>query len=552
MLKIYLTKGDHEQGVWVTLPYSPTGLGEAYAALDDIDSSELDIRIRQAESSVYNLPEFLIGAAIDNGNILNELDFLAKRIDALTDKEQDIFSAAMDIEPPHSVQEIVNLSCNLDKYELFPDIFGETELGKYILKREGMKVPANLDPYLDYEMVAGRYRNNHPGAFSDYGFVVKKNEPLEVVYDGQTLPDPNYEKSSIFKLHLYVRSKNGQYPNACILNLPASEERLQHTLKSLDISKFEDCSAISGCSRIDGLYERLPPGCSVSELNGFAKIANRILTNGEASATRLLAALEAEVPSCMAGAVEIAENLRLYELLPDDIKTAEDYADYALSGAGIFIDDEIAEFVDYEAYGRSQMQEDDVRQTAYGLVKRTDNHFFNQFPSELHTMRLFSPLYPKIYRRSEWGDIENEPEDITAVEAVEYEDKIRAEIERSRQRLDSEHGLAAYFDNVLLKRRVHSAHPTIENYRGELWGVTELQIHGELTQAELHEAIQEIEGQYSDGWGEGLEQQPIKVPDGELQISLWDNGNDFFIKPEHDLKNQPEQELGSQGGMNLC
>lgn len=32
----------------------------------------------------------------------------------------------------------------------------------------------------------------------------------------------------------------------------------------------------------------------------------------------------------------------------------------------------------------------------------------------LQTLRLFSPLFPHIYRENEWGDYENEPEDLDA------------------------------------------------------------------------------------------------------------------------------------------
>lgn len=31
---------------------------------------------------------------------------------------------------------------------------------------------------------------------------------------------------------------------------------------------------------------------------------------------------------------------------------------------------------------------------------------------ELQTLRLWNPLFPKIYRKNEWGDTENEPEDM--------------------------------------------------------------------------------------------------------------------------------------------
>jgi len=35
---------------------------------------------------------------------------------------------------------------------------------------------------------------------------------------------------------------------------------------------------------------------------------------------------------------------------------------------------------------------------------------------ELQTLRMWNPLFPKIYRKNEWGDTEYEPEDMDANE----------------------------------------------------------------------------------------------------------------------------------------
>lgn len=50
--------------------------------------------------------------------------------------------------------------------------------------------------------------------------------------------------------------------------------------------------------------------------------------------------------------------------------------------------------------------------------------------------------------------------------------------------------------------------------------MTELQTHGTLSASELAELTEWLSGQFSDGWGEGLEQREIKVEDGELYLSF--------------------------------
>lgn len=158
--------------------------------------------------------------------------------------------------------------------------------------------------------------------------------------------------------------------------------------------------------------------------------------------------------------------------------------------------------------------------------------------NELQTLRLFSPLFPNFYAKTEWGDFENEPEELTAAEAVEYEEEILALIEKHKLFDEGERGLAVYLHNDALSEKVHSIHPSVEEHGGELWCVTEVKTYGALTPAEYAELTDYLTGQFSDGWGEGLEQREIKTSEGELYVSFWSSSDRFFIKPENEMEFQ--------------
>ncbi|QIB68285.1 hypothetical protein Ami103574_02680 [Aminipila butyrica] len=169
--------------------------------------------------------------------------------------------------------------------------------------------------------------------------------------------------------------------------------------------------------------------------------------------------------------------------------------------------------------------------------------------NELQTLRLFSPLFPHIYRKNEWGDLDDYREDLSAGEVLEYEDKILALIQKERLPSEGERGLAVYLDDDLI-RKVHSINPSVEEWNGELWGVTEVQTQGALSASELAELTEWLSSQFSDGWGEGLEQREIKVDDGELYVSFWDSSDRFFIRPEDELKGSQSYGFGmTMGGM---
>ena len=169
--------------------------------------------------------------------------------------------------------------------------------------------------------------------------------------------------------------------------------------------------------------------------------------------------------------------------------------------------------------------------------------------NQLQTLRLFSPLFPHIYRKNAWGNLDDYREDLSAGEVLEYEEKILALIQKEKLPSEGERGLAVYLDDDL-SQKVYSINPSVEEWNGELWGVTELQTHGTLSPSELAELTEWLSGQFSDGWGEGLEQREIKVEDGELYLSFWDSSDRFFIKPEDELKGSQSFGFGmTMGGM---
>ena len=158
--------------------------------------------------------------------------------------------------------------------------------------------------------------------------------------------------------------------------------------------------------------------------------------------------------------------------------------------------------------------------------------------NELQTLRLFSPLFPHICPFNEWGDLENDMVELDAGELLGYTDEIQALIQKAQLPSEYKHGLAIYIHDESLSRKVSSIYPGVEEYGGELWCVTEVKTYGALTPAEHDELIEWLTGQFSDGWGEGLEQREIKVEDGELYLSFWDASDRFFIRPEDEMDSQ--------------
>ncbi len=544
MLKVYLSNTATSDGLWLAFPL---GSQERQAAMEFGAGGTNEIGA--VESRMEGLKTHLEGMTLQPEQGIRELEFLDQHTDCMTEREKGILQAALEIEKPRSVMEIVNLSCNLDKFVLYDGISGHEELGRHVLGSEEMSEKVAL--YLDYGAAGEKYAGSHAGCFTDLGYAARTGEALEPLYDGKFLPQPGYDKSCVIQAWLYSPYyAAGHYRNYPV-SLPASDDRLALAEEKLGCRKLDEHEVAYISCPVSELESCLPFSRDIREMNAFAKLlAERDILGDAGTKEKLFAALEAEAPGNMAEAMEIAAGLERYTILPEDIQTADDYADYFLEEAQIYIDEEVQPFLDYKRLGECQMRKHGVVQTEHGLVRREDIPMA-QPTEELEEFKLFSPLKGFLYCHDEdGGSLWDEPMEIDPGQLCQYGNQIQEMIRQEHLEEEGERGLAVYLGNRLLKRKVFSMNPTVEMWNGELWGVLEVKSHGPLSPQELAGLMEEWQGQESDGWGEGFEQREIKTEEGDLYVSFWNSGDDFFIRTEQDLKQWQTQGQGMQMGGN--
>jgi hypothetical protein len=184
-----------------------------------------------------------------------------------------------------------------------------------------------------------------------------------------------------------------------------------------------------------------------------------------------------------------------------------------------------------------------------GLVIGEDR--FTVMSPALTTLKLYMPLTADLYRYDRYGDLENDSEELDGRELRKQEDTISAALIKNRLPEEKERGLMQWYgEDDQVDRKVHSAVFAVESRAGQLWGVAECQVAGELSATELNTLKEYISGQASDGWGEGFEQMDLDVDDGILNVHLW-NGERWSIQTEEE-RFGPKLESGPQmGGMTL-
>lgn len=86
----------------------------------------------------------------------------------------------------------------------------------------------------------------------------------------------------------------------------------------------------------------------------------------------------------------------------------------------------------------------------------------------------------------------------------------------------------------------------LEEINGELYGKIDCYLKEALSEEETEKLRQAITGQNSDGFGEGFEQRPIKTEDGELYVSFWHPGSDYFLYTKSEMDTYLQNRHGQQ------
>ena len=174
-------------GEWVKFPTTAEELKKVF---DRIGIGQKDDFGQPYEEWFITDYDCYVGALYDKlGEYenLDELNYLASKLDEMGEGEYAQFQAAMEVgDHSGSLQEIINLTDNLDCYDLYPSIQDYDDLGRYYIDElDAMQVPEHLRNYIDYEAYGRDVALEESGDFTDLGYIRDTGSSFHEYYDGE-------------------------------------------------------------------------------------------------------------------------------------------------------------------------------------------------------------------------------------------------------------------------------------------------------------------------------------------------------------------------------
>ena len=170
-------------GEWVKFP---TSAEEIWAVFDRIGIGQKDDFGYTYEEWFITDYDCYVDGLYDKLGEYENLDYLAAKLDDMTRGEYEQFQAAIEMgNHCGSLHEIIDLTKNLDCYDVCPDIHDYDDLDRYYIEElDAMQVPEYLRNYIDYKSYGRDVAIDENGEFTSFGYVRDTGDSFVEVYDG--------------------------------------------------------------------------------------------------------------------------------------------------------------------------------------------------------------------------------------------------------------------------------------------------------------------------------------------------------------------------------
>ena len=344
----------------VDFPCNDYGIDLALQKLDETDVTNTELFCTHLGGDVPPLTN-----QIDRFINIDELNYLAKRLDSFDECELNQFRAAVVATNAVELKDMINLTFNLHNYTLITDFSDTGKIGRmHRLNVEGC-IPLEADDGYDYRTLGESVIASDTKMVTPYGVLVENGLSTEDLYNGQTFPQFFYEDCLILATLTY--GEKDEY-----LYMPCTKSAIERAVHRLGADTIEDCKLTGIDSSFQlGWLDKLCPDYSaadIPELNDLCSVLTELDLKDTTVFDKLVTVCDFADVHDFEKAYNIADNLDSFDFAEGALDE-DDLGKYLIKESGHYAyDDALDEYYDYEALGADTVSNQGGKFTEYGYV----------------------------------------------------------------------------------------------------------------------------------------------------------------------------------------
>lgn len=295
---------------------------------------------------------------------LDELNYLAKRMDGMTQRELNQFYAGANHERFIQLKDLINLTFNLPRYTVIQNITDMAAVGKlHYLTRNQLMTP-DEQRTTDFAKIGRELMQSGEGVITEYGILFQNDDvPYQEVYNGTTFPPYNYHGGELITVEaecaglretLYLPCENLAITRA-IYRLEGNGAGKTHF--TITDTSFDNHAWFAR-------LQKLLPEVGIYQMNQVAEALN----DSDMDLPKLSAVMQyadrADAPALIA----LAERLNNFKFLPGATEMEEVGRCFLENNSDYSLHNDLQDYFDYDGFGSHVAERYDGKFVDSGFV----------------------------------------------------------------------------------------------------------------------------------------------------------------------------------------
>ena len=360
--EVYLVSSasSDERGVELTFPVSRYEMMDAFEQIHTKSPGDVYWQVDEFYCFDYLAPH------LDESMSIFEFNSLTEQLSKLDERQETALEGLLQMQVNKHMQEnsgiitvpeLMMLAANADHCHVLADVHSDNDF-----LPELTALPDSVYALLDYAKIGKQMRESEAGVFTPHGYVVRTEEL-------QPLPDYEPQRDINYMIRLTLMNHENEQRTA-VLDLPATEQRMQEVQKELDAPEWYDAQ-FTGCDAIaPQLNSMLTDVEDLPRINELAKSLQELKANGQL--TKIKAVIGATQCETLDDVFDRIEKLPQYcfeTKIRDKDALVRDELEFVLGGKDA---DLIYKHLNREAYAEDVLKQYGAEITPYGMVNRED------------------------------------------------------------------------------------------------------------------------------------------------------------------------------------